>query len=366
LDLWPQKRYLLFDFALTLFQMNTSTLLYSLVYTIFRALCLPLHLITLFFEYLIGTLKARRRDPHHVLITGAASGMGQALALYYAKKHAALSLIDLNLVGLEETKALSLTLGSPYCEVAKVDVRDAAAMKVFIEERDKEIKEGGGGPIDLVLAVAGLIESRVAGGRALDDLELGARTLIEVNILGLVNTVLPAIRLMRKRSRGQIGVLSSLAEKDHFSSLYPAYAASKSFVTSWALGLRAHLQGSGVTINVFAPGAVRTPLLAPVKGLDPHYDLSSRGPQWIVHSPIIELSAENAAKAWADGLQRDEALTRPHHLYSLLCHDLCLCFPREAHDLLARNGLHMLWGWRPKLHPQHSWTIEQTVGAGKS
>lgn len=346
--------------------MNTSTLIYSIVYSLLRALCLPLHLLTLFLEYLIVCFRSRRRDPYHVFITGAASGMGQSLAIYYAKRHAVLSLTDLNLVGLEETKALVLNLGSPYCDVAKVDVRDALAMKTFMDTRDREMNDGGGGPIDLVLAVAGLIESRVGGGKALDDLELGARALVDVNIIGLINTVLPAIRLMRKRGRGQVGVLSSLSEKDHFSSLYPAYAATKCFVTSWALGLRAHLQATGVTVNVFEPGAVRTPLLAPVPGLDPHYDLSSRGPQWIVHSPIIELSAEDAARSWAEGLKRNEALTRPHHVYSLCCHDLCLSFPREAHDFLARNGLHMLWGWRPKLNPQHSWTVDNKSGVEKT
>jgi len=345
--------------------MDTSTLLYSLTATLFRALCLPLHIFTLIIEYILSCFRLNRRPPHHVFITGAASGMGRALALHYAKKHSALSLTDLNLEGLIETQSLALAEGSPFCKVEKLDVRDALSMKKFMEMRDKDVNEGGGGPIDLVLAVAGLIESRVAGGRALDDLELGVRSLIDVNIIGLINTVLPAIHLMRKRGRGQIGILSSLAEKDYFSSLYPAYAASKCFATSWALGLRAHLQETGVSINVFAPGAVRTPLLAPVEGLDPHYDLSSRGPDWIVHSPIIELTAESAALAWAKGLERNQALTRPHHLYSLLCNDFCLSCPREAHDLLARNRIYMLWGWRPKKNPAHSWATHEKSGLEK-
>lgn len=55
-----------------------------------------------------------------------------------------------------------------------------------------------------MLACAGLIESRVGGGRGLDDLELGARAVVDVNVKGTMNTVLPAVALMRARGRGQV------------------------------------------------------------------------------------------------------------------------------------------------------------------
>ncbi len=183
------------------------------------------------------------------------------------------------------------------------------------------------------------------------------RAVTSVNVLGTINTVLPAVECMRRRGRGQVGVLSSLAAFDGFNSIYPAYCASKAFVTAWALGLRAHLRDSGITLNVFAPGAVNTPLInAPSPGLDPHYDLASRAPSWVAHAPGIELSVEAAVEAWAAGLARDEALTRSHHCFSFVCADPCLACPREAHDLIMRSRLYMLWGWRPLKNPNHAWT----------
>ena len=291
--------------------------------------------------------------------------MGRELSLYYARRGVAcLSLSDIHAGGLAETAAMCEAVASAlavadrdsqlHVEIATLDVRNEREMRAWIEARDA----GANGELDLVLAVAGLIESRVHGGRALDDLELGARTIIGVNILGVVNTVMPAVDCMRRRGRGHIGVLSSLAAADGFNSIYPAYAASKAWATAWALGLRAHLRNTGVSVSVFAPGAVRTPLLQPPQGLDPHYDLASRAPSWVAHAPCVELSAATAAAAWAGGIDRDEAQTRPHRCFALVCAAPCLDCPQDVHDAVMRGGCYLLWGWRPRLEPAHAWSVE--------
>lgn len=290
--------------------------------------------------------------------------MGRGLALYFAaQKHTQrLSLADRNLDGLRETEAAcSLqSNGNVVVTTTCVDVTNASAMREFIERVDAQL------PLDLVLCVAGVIETRVGGGRALDDIELGLRTLVNINVLGTANTVLPALDVMRRRGRGQIGVLSSIAALDGLNALYPAYAASKAFVSTWALGLRARLQGSGVTINVFSPGSVATPLLSAPPGLDPRYDPTSFAPPWLVHAPCIEHSIESAVAAWAAGLAQDEALTLPHKCFSLVCADPCLDCPLEARDMLVRARCYMLWGWRPPAQPRHAWletTCASSVGA---
>ena len=343
--------------------MNSPALLCALVAVIQRSLCLPCHVGALLLQWALGFCRRRRAPPGHVCITGAASGMGRGLALYYAaQKHTrCLSLTDVNAVGLEETRAACLSVaragkGRPtgadlIVAVTTVDVTDAKAMRVFIESSDAPPLPS----LDLVLCVAGVIETRVGGGRALDDLELGLRSLVAVNVLGTANTVLPALDRMRQRGRGQIGVLGSLAALDGLNALYPAYAASKAFVTAWTLGLRARLDGSGVTLNVFAPGAVATPLLAAPPGVDSRYDPTTFAPSWIVHAPCIEMSVEHAAASWATGLARDEALTLPHRFFSLLCADPCLDCPLDARDCLVRGRCYMLWGWRPPVNPQHAW-----------
>jgi len=254
--------------------------------------------------------------------------------------------------------------GGLVVAAAVVDVRDRAAARAFVEASDACAARGA---LDLALAVAGTIESRVAGGRGLDDLELGARAVAELNVGGVLNVALPALERMRARGAGRVGVLSSAAARDGFSALYPAYAASKSFATAWALGLRARLRGSGVALSVFEPGAVRTPLLAAPAGLDARYDLARRGPACAAHLPCVELSPEAAARAWLAGMARDEAVTRPHLSYGL-CAELLRGFPLEAHDLLARARCGLLWGWRPpRGGARHAWVTaarEQGEGAG--
>jgi NAD(P)-dependent dehydrogenase (short-subunit alcohol dehydrogenase family) len=338
--------------------MDLSACLFATCSVILRSACLPCHLLVLLIAAMCR--RPRRAPPSHVCITGAASGMGRGLALFYASQAATrcLSLTDINESELEVTRLLCqekfrrcMPADTLIVNTVRVDVCDAAAMREFIVRSETPPLP----PLDLVLCVAGVIESRVGGGRALDDLELGLRALVAVNILGTANTALPALEIMRRRGHGQVGILGSLASLDGLNALYPAYAASKSFITMWALGLRAHLTGSGVTLNVFAPGAVATPLLASPPGIDPHYDPSTFAPAWVVHSPCVELGVEAAAAAWAAGLARDEAITRPHRCYALVCAEPCVECPLDARDLLVRWRCYMLWGWRPSMHPRHAW-----------
>lgn len=353
--------------------MDATTIFFAAVGVILRSACLPWHLGALLLEFVLSRCSRHRAPPRHVLITGAASGMGRGLAIYYATQPATrcLSLTDLNTAGLEETRAACAAaarsrLLAPgddtvlVVSTACVDVTDAAAMRAFVDECDAPPRP----QLDLVLCVAGVIEPRVGGGRALDDVELGLRALVNVNVLGMANTVLPALEIMRRRGKGQIGVLSSLGALDGLNALYPAYAASKAFATTWVLGLRARLLGSGVTLNVFSPGAVATPLLQPPPGIDPRYDPTSFAPSWIVHAPCIEIGVEQAAAAWAAGLAKDEAMTRPHRCYALACTDPCLDCPLDARDLIVRSRCHVLWGWRVPADPRHAWLIREPPSNG--
>jgi len=337
--------------------MDLPTCLCASLSTLIRAVLLPLHLLALAAELLVSCCRRAAPPPRHALITGAASGMGRALAVRLSRAGVrSLSLVDLNAAGLEETRELALAAAgaAPLAVTcAALNVCDRAAARAVVLAADNS---PAAGPVDLVLACAGTIESRVGGGRGLDDLELGARAVIDVNVGGVANIVLPAVERMRARGAGRVGVLSSAAGRDGFSALYPAYAASKAFASAWALGLRAHLRESGVAVTVFEPGAVRTPLLQAPPGLDPHYDLSSRGPACAAHLPCVELSAEAAAAAFLAGVARDEAVARPHLTYGV-CADVLLGFPKETHDIFMRNGCGLLWGWRPKKAPRHAWSV---------
>ena len=189
-------------------------------------------------------------NPKHILITGASSGIGAALARLYAAPGMRLALHGRN--------SERLTDVARYCEQhgAKVamsagDVTNAAEMAAWIAACHQTQ------PIDLLVANAG-ISAGTGGGR--ETIEQ-SRAILAVNLDGVLNTVRPAIDLMRGRRRGQIAIMSSLAG---FRGLpgAPSYAASKAAVRVYGEALRAELAPNNVEVNVICPGFVRTPMTA--------------------------------------------------------------------------------------------------------
>ena len=134
---------------------------------------------------------------------------------------------------------------------AALDVTDAAALADWITAMD------AARPLDLVIANAGISggTDKAAGG---ED-ESQARRIFAVNLHGVINTVMPAIALMRKRGRGQIALMSSLAGFRGFPGA-PAYCASKAAVKAWGESLRGSLARDGIAVSVICPGFVRSPM----------------------------------------------------------------------------------------------------------
>jgi short-subunit dehydrogenase len=108
------------------------------------------------------------------------------------------------------------------------------------------------GPVDLLIANAG-----ISGGTGGHQGETPDQTLsiFSVNLVGVLNTVLPAIEGMRARRRGQIAIMASLAGFRGLPSA-PAYCASKAAVRVWGEGLRGWLARDGVGVTVICPGFV--------------------------------------------------------------------------------------------------------------
>jgi short-subunit dehydrogenase len=112
-------------------------------------------------------------------------------------------------------------------------------------------------PLDMVIANAG----RSAGTGDGPESAAQVATLVETNIGGTVNTVLPAAERMRSRQRGHIVIVSSLAARLPFPST-PTYSATKAFVRSWGLALRSDLVRNGVRLTIVSPGYIATPMTA--------------------------------------------------------------------------------------------------------
>lgn len=198
-----------------------------------------------------------RREFRSVLVTGASSGIGRALAGEFARRGADLALLGRDPDRLEAT-ARDCRLAGGRVRSAVLDVRDRAAMDEVLSGFDDEA------PFDLVIANAGV-------GRNRED-AAWLRETIDVNVVGVVNTLEPLVPRMVGRGRGQIGLMSSLAAFRAFGGP-PGYAASKAWIRLYGEALRGRLAGRGVGVSVICPGFVDTPMTASVPSR-PHHPVS--------------------------------------------------------------------------------------------
>ena len=192
------------------------------------------------------------RNPRVVLITGASSGIGEALALEYAGRGVFLALSGRDGPRLDGVGERCKTKGADV-ETRVLDVTDANAMEFWIAGLAARR------PLDLVIANAGVSAGTGGGGES----EEQARYIFSVNLGGVLNTLYPAIEVMlvqtdtKDGQRGQIAVMSSLAGFRGFPGA-PAYCASKAAVKTHGEALRGELHHQGIGVTVICPGYVRS------------------------------------------------------------------------------------------------------------
>lgn len=195
-------------------------------------------------------LPERRLQPRSILITGASSGIGEALARHYAGPDVVLAL-----TGRDSTRLAAV---SDACRAAgaevlaqTVAVTDREAMARFVEQADALL------PLDLVIANAGVSAGTGGGAETPEQ----ARRITLTNVEGVINTVAPALALMQARGHGQIALMASLAAFRGFPGA-PAYSASKAWVKTWGEALRGHLAPQGIGVSVICPGFVQSRMTA--------------------------------------------------------------------------------------------------------
>jgi short-subunit dehydrogenase len=186
------------------------------------------------------------RDPRTILITGASSGIGEALALIYAGPGMTLVLTGRDRERLNAVAARCTERGAAV-RAATVDVADRAAMADWLSLVDHE------SPVDLCIANAGI--SGGTGRRG--ESEEQARRILAVNVDGVLNTIHPLIGPMKERGRGQLALVSSLAGLRGYPGA-PAYCASKAAVKSYGESLRLDLRPVGIEVSVICPGFVKS------------------------------------------------------------------------------------------------------------
>lgn len=185
-----------------------------------------------------------------ILITGASSGIGRALAESYALPGVTLLLTGRNKDRLAEAEAACVKRGATV-KTTTICVTDRLALEKQLLAWDDET------PIGLVIANAG-----ISGGLGKEaDGDKLFREILSINLDGTFNTVNPLIPRMKARNAGQIVLMSSMAGFRGLPSA-PAYSVSKNAVRAYAEALRPVLKKSGVKVNVICPGFIKTPLTA--------------------------------------------------------------------------------------------------------
>lgn len=180
-----------------------------------------------------------------VVITGAGSGIGRALAMEFAARGAQLALADINTAALEETRSL---LGNAKAGTYMVDVGDASSVEAFA----RKVRQGFGRTTVLVnnagVALYGVFEEL-----SLADFEW----LFRINFWGVIHCCRFFLPLLRQEKEARIVNVSSV-----FGLIAPpgqtAYGSSKYAVRGFSESLREELRGSGVAVSCVHPAGVST------------------------------------------------------------------------------------------------------------
>lgn len=185
-----------------------------------------------------------------VFITGASSGIGQALAACYHRAGWRLALVARR-VGEVQAWAVAQGIAPERFAVYAADVRDIAA----ITAAGRACIEAQGLP-DVVIANAGI--SVGVDTAVFDDLEV-MRATYETNNLGMAATFQPFVAPMAQRRSGRLVGIASVAGIRGLPG-HGAYCSSKAAAISYCESLRGELRPSGVKVVTIVPGYIDTPL----------------------------------------------------------------------------------------------------------
>jgi len=179
-----------------------------------------------------------------VFITGGTSGLGLAFTKHYCALNATVGISSIE----SEDKIKEIIPSN--VKYYQADVTDAQKMHDAIYHFAKE-----NGGLDLVIANAGINLTK----RKIPDFQLGKKV-IEINVIGVINTVAPSIEIMKNQKSGHIVGIGSL------SGLYglpgmAMYGCSKAAVISMFESFAIDLPNFGIDVTCVAPGFVATPLI---------------------------------------------------------------------------------------------------------
>ena len=196
----------------------------------------------------------KRFQDRVAIVTGAASGIGEAVARLFAQEGAKLTLVD--------KVAVDQSAYQPqFCQILKTNISEANAGQQIASATMQRF-----GRIDILVNIAG-----IGGAKGLletDDHDLA--TMIEVNLTSVLRLTRDIVPYIRRPGGRVLNTSSTLGLAGQPNS--GAYAVAKAGVAHFTRQLAADLGADGITVNAIAPGAILTPLTASRIANDANYN----------------------------------------------------------------------------------------------
>lgn len=224
------------------------------------------------------------------LVAGASRGLGLAIAHDLGRRGHRLVICARSAAELQRAEAM-LTADGISVRTVVCDVADAAAVETMVQSVER-----GDGPIEVAVAVAGVIQV----GPLVSMTRAHFEEAISIMLWGPINLALAVVGPMRSRGHGRIGVITSIGGLVAVPHLLP-YSTAKFGAVGFSSGLRTELAGTGVKVTTVAPGLMRT---------GSHLRAEFTGRQgaeyaWFAPSatlPLIAMRPERAAVKIVDGI----------------------------------------------------------------
>jgi short-subunit dehydrogenase len=231
-------------------------------------------------------------DGAAVLVTGASSGIGAALAPALAARGARVGLVARRADRLVEVGEACARGGSPQVECWPCDLGDLDAADTMV--RDAEERFGG---IDLLVNNAAIPKRRTVGDLTFDEVDETMR----VNFLSPARLTLAVLTGMLARGRGSIVNVSSLGGRLGIRG-EAAYSASKFALCGWSESMMADLAGTGVDVRLVLPGAIDTEIWDQ-PGNDPAFYDGPFDPPQVVADAIVAAIEGDAVEHYVPDLK---------------------------------------------------------------
>jgi short-subunit dehydrogenase len=249
------------------------------------------------------------------VVTGAASGIGRALALELARRGAQVVVSDIDLAGaqgvVEAIERMRPGAGSAHA----LDVTDADAVAALVAQ---------------VVETAGI----AVGGDARDLTVAHWRKVVEVNLMGVIHGADAAFKAMAAQGHGHLVNISSLSGLIPFPTNAP-YGATKHAVVGLSHALRIEGEDLGVKVSVVCPGFIDTNIFAASEVLNADRE------RLMAANPFKKVSADEAAQRILEGVEKNRAVI----IFPLYAHLMWALF-RLTPALLTPFGRRMIRDFR--------------------